>query len=110
MRSEELQTAKTEARFRDVNERIAESAEQIGARDIALVCECADPTCGHQIDTSLDEYEEVRADGAQFLVAPGHEVREHERVLETRPGYRIVRKIRGVGAVARRLDPRRAEA
>jgi hypothetical protein len=108
LRSDELQTAKTESRFRDVNERIAESAEQIGASELALVCECADPECGHQIDAPLDAYEDVRADGAQFLVAPGHEVREHERVLATRAGYRIVRKLRGVGAVARRLNPRPA--
>ena len=108
LRSDELQTAKTESRFRDVNERIAESAEQIGASEVALVCECADPECGHQIDAPLDAYEEVRADGAQFLVAPGHEDREYEYVLETRPGYRVVQKLRAVGAVARRLNPRPA--
>ena len=108
MRAEELKTAKTESRFRDVNERIAVSAEQFGTEELALVCECADPNCGQQIDTPLDEYEETRSDGAHFLVAPGHEVPDHERVVKTGPGYRIVEKLRAVGAVARRLNPRPA--
>ena len=108
MRTEELKTAKTESRFRDVNERIAESAEQFGIDELALVCECADPQCGRQIDAPVDEYEATRSDGAHFLVAPGHEVPEHERVIASRPGYRIVEKLRAVGAVARRLNPRPA--
>jgi hypothetical protein len=109
VRSEELKTAKTESRFRDVNERIADTAELVGADEVALVCECADPLCGHRIDAPVGDYEETRADGAHFLVAPGHEKPEHERVLKTRPGYRIVEKLRGVGAVARRLNPRLVE-
>ena len=110
MRSEELQIAKTESRFRDVNERIAETAERIGANEAELVCECADPECGERIAAPLQEYEQTRANGSRFLVAPGHEHAEHERVVETRPGFRIVAKLRGVGAVAHRLNPRRAQA
>lgn len=108
MRTEELRIAKTESAFRDVNERIADSAQQIGLEQAALVCECADPECGHRIDAPLEDYEEVRADGARFLVAPQHEEVEHERVVETRPGYRIIEKLRAVGSAARRLNPRRA--
>ena len=108
MRSDELHTAKTESRFRDVNERIAETAEELGTTDLALVCECADAECGQRIEATVDDYEEVRADGAQFLVAAGHEVPEHERVIGSRPSFRIVEKLRGVGAMARRLSPRPA--
>ena len=106
--SEELRIAKTESRFRDVNERIAESADDLGLEEAALVCECADPECGHRIEASLDDYERVRSDGAQFVVAPEHHVPEHEEVVDSRPGYRIVQKLRAVGATARRLNPRRA--
>jgi hypothetical protein len=108
VRSEELHAAKIESRFRDVNERIAESAELVGSQEVPLVCECADPGCGHRIDTPLDDYEQAREDGAHFVVAPGHERPELERVLRTAPGYRIVEKLRGVGAMARRLNPRPA--
>jgi hypothetical protein len=110
MRSEELRIAKTESLFRDVNERIAETAERFGANEAELVCECGDPECGERIAAPLAEYEETRAHGSHFLVSPGHEHKEYERVVETRPGFRIVAKLRGVGAVARRLNPRRAEA
>jgi hypothetical protein len=106
LRSEELQIAKTESLFRDVNERIAQTAEQVGAEEAALVCECADPECGKPIQAPLDDYEEVRADGARFLVAAGHEKPRYERVTGSRAGYRIVNKLRGVARAARRLDPR----
>ena len=108
MKSEELRIAKTESRFRDVNERIAESAEDVGLQEAALVCECADPDCGHRIEASLEDYEQARSDGARFVVAPEHHVPEHEEVVESRPGYRIVEKLRAVGAASRRLNPRRA--
>src|SRR5262245_60404410 len=108
MRSEELRIAKTQSLFRDVNERIAESADQVGLPQADLVCECADPECGHRIETPLDDYERTRADGALFVVAPEHHVPELEEVVESRPGYRIVEKLRAAGAAARRLNPRRA--
>ena len=108
MKSHELRIAKTESLFRDANERIAESAERNGQPAAELVCECADPDCGHRIEAPLEDYERVRADGALFLLVPEHEEPEHEQVIETRPGYRIVQKLRAVGAAARRLNPRRA--
>jgi hypothetical protein len=108
MRTEELRIAKTESRFRTVNERIAESTQDVGLEEAALVCECADPECGHPIEASLEDYEEVRSDGARFMVAPEHHVPEHEEIVESRPGYRIIEKLSAVGAAARRLNPRRA--
>jgi hypothetical protein len=106
MRTEELNIAKTESLFRDVNERIAETAERVGAEHAELVCECSDPECGKRIEAPLADYEKARADGARFLVAPGHEKPEYEEVVRTRPGYRIIDKLRSIGAVARRLNPR----
>jgi hypothetical protein len=109
VKSEELRIAKTESRFREVNERIAESADEVGLLQADLVCECADRECGHRIEASLDDYEQVRSNGARFLVAPEHHVPEHEEVVESRPGYRIIEKLRAVGATARRLNPRQAQ-
>jgi hypothetical protein len=108
VRSEELRIAKTESAFRDVNERIADSAQQIGLEEATLVCECADPECGHPLAAPLEDYERVRADGARFLIAPQHEEIDHEHVVESGAGYRIIEKLRAVGSAARRLNPRRA--
>ena len=108
VKSEELKIARTESRFRTVNERIVETAQGIGAVEAELVCECADPECGERFHAPIGEYEEVRADGARFLISAGHEEQPHERVIDSKPGFRIVEKLRGVAAVARRLNPRRA--
>ena len=107
MRSDELQIAKTESKFRDVNERIAESTERFGGETTEIVCECADVECGQRLEVSREDYEATRASGKHFLVAPAHEVGELEEVTHSRPGYRIIRKLEGAGRAADRLDPRK---
>ncbi len=111
MRREDLeQRGKTEALFREVNERIAESAEGFDAERPEFICECADPNCTHRVEASLDEYEEVRADGATFILAPGHADAELERVVADRGRFEIVEKVqRTVRALVLRLNPRAAE-
>jgi hypothetical protein len=105
--SEETRIARTETVFRHVNERIAESAEQLDSDETVFVCECADPDCQHRLEVPLDEYEHVRKDGTRFLIAPGHEVPGYERVVKKRRGYAIVEKFtRRLAALVRRTDPR----
>ena len=102
-----VKRARTEALFRDVNERIAESAQRFEAEATQFVCECADPNCTHRLEVTLDEYEHVRADGATFMLAPGHEDDDIERVLEKRGRFNVVEKVqRTVRDTVRRLDPR----
>jgi len=67
---DDVRRATTESLFRDVNERIAESAEGFNAESTEFVCECSDAGCADRVETTLDEYEEVRSDGATFLLAP----------------------------------------
>jgi uncharacterized Zn finger protein len=99
--------ATTEALFRDVNERIAESAERFDANETEFVCECADPNCTHRVSASLVEYEEVREDPTTFFVVPGHEQDDIERVLSDRGRFRVVEKIQtAVRRAVVRLDPR----
>ena len=98
--------AKNEALFRGVNERIAETAERFDAPEAEFVCECANSSCTDRVEATLDEYERVRADGARFLVRPGHEDERFERVVADRKQFRIVEKLHAVGRLARRLDPR----
>lgn len=104
---EEARIARTENVFRHVNERIAEAAETFDAAETDFVCECADPNCQHRLEVPLKEYEEVRDDGTQFLVAEGHEVPAYERVVKQRSGYAVIRKVgRALAAAVRRTDPR----
>lgn len=100
--------ATTEALFRNVNERIAESAERFDADETAFVCECSDPSCTHRLAATLEEYEQVRSDGATFLLAPGHEQPDIERVVARRRRFNVVEKVQErVRSTVRRLDPRR---
>ena len=97
--------ARTEALFREVNERIAETAERFEATVTNFVCECGDPRCTHRVGATLAHYERVRSDGDTFLLAPGH---EDERVEAVRSeGSAVVEKR---DPIARRLvlelDPR----
>ncbi len=99
--------ATTEALFRNVNERIAESAQRFDASSTEFVCECADPACTDRVEVSLDEYEDVRADGTTFLLLPGHEEPDIERVVADRGRFRIVEKVhRRVRQTVHRMNPR----
>lgn len=104
---EEARIARTETVFRHVNERIAEVAEVSNSDETHFVCECADMSCNHRLEATLDEYEAVREDATHFLVAHGHEELGYERVVKRRRGYAVVKKFtRGLAAAVRRSDPR----
>ena len=112
MAEREERIAHTEALFRDVNEKIAESAQRFDARDAEFVCECADPACAERVPATIEQYEEVRSDGTHFLLSPGHELPEVERVVK-RPHRRsvVVEKFNTVVArTVRRLNPRAGTA
>jgi transcription initiation factor TFIID subunit TAF12 len=104
---DKVKRARTEALFRDVNERIAESAQRFDAAQTQFVCECADPNCTHRLEATLVEYEEVRADGATFMLAPGHEHHDIERVVDRKGRFNIVEKVQAtVRSTVQRLNPR----
>ena len=99
--------ARTQSLFREVNERIAETAERFDSDDAEFVCECADPTCTDRIDTSIEQYESVRSDGATFLLTPGHEDERVEQIVAAEKGMTIVEKRHpSVAPLVRALDPR----
>ena len=111
MEEPEERIARTESLFRDVNERIAESARRTDGEEVAFVCECGEMDCTEKVQAPLGVYEHVRSDGTQFLLLPGHEDERVERVVEERARYSIVRKVnRIVAAYARRLNPRAGTA
>jgi len=104
-----VKRAHTEALFRDVNERIAESAARFDVDATQFICECADPNCTHRVEATLVEYEEVRADGATFMLAPGHDEPDIERVIADKGRFHVVEKIQSTAReVVRRLNPRTA--
>ena len=109
MSEREVRIAKTEALFRDVNERIAETSGRFDAEEAEFMCECGDPACAERLHVPLDEYEEVRESPTTFVLNPDHVEPEVEKVVQRRHGYAIVRKVDAVVArIVRQLDPRAA--
>jgi hypothetical protein len=105
---EALRIARTEALFRNVNERIAESAARFSADTTEFVCECSDQACTERVEATLQEYEGVRAEATHFLLRPGHEDTRVERVVERRGArHAVVQKFDGlIAKTVKRLDPR----
>jgi hypothetical protein len=101
--------ARNESLFREVNERIAESADRFAADQAKFVCECADPRCTEGVEATLEEYERVRGDGATVLLIQGHEDERAEAVVQADGDRAVVEKRHPlVEPLVRELDPRAA--
>jgi hypothetical protein len=100
--------AKNEALFRQVNERIEEVNENLGAGSYSdFLCECGDDDCTAPVSMTIAEYEEVRSEPIHFAIANGHEVVDVERVVEKNDRFSVVEKFAGeAGRIAVETDPR----
>jgi len=71
-----------------------------------VFCECGRIECDMRIPMTAPEYEQARAKSTTFVVAPGHQLPEVERVVETTERYVLVEKVGEAAAVAVRDDSR----
>jgi hypothetical protein len=79
--------------FREVNERVAELHRGVeSGPDPEWVCECGDETCFDKVALPLADYQEIRARNDWFLVKPGHEKVDVERVVRREERYLVVEK------------------
>jgi hypothetical protein len=95
--------------FREVNERLRELGESFSfVSEIAeFVCECANTSCTERIQMQLPEYEQIRSNARWFLIIPGHEESDYERVIKRSDAYAVVEKLAGAPAgMAIKDDPR----
>ena len=97
--------AANESIFRAVNEMITgERRDRPGPTD--FVCECGDRSCTEMIQLTPGEYEAARAHPARFLVRPGHEKPELERIVERNEYFLVIEKTGAARAIAEERDPR----
>lgn len=100
MSSVEERLVRNEVMFRAINERIRELAGRfaVGPDPVDFICECSDETCVERVALTIEQYDEMRALPARFVVVPGHEaIPLVERVVFRSPSFVLVRK---VGSVA----------
>lgn len=102
----EERLARNEALFREFNERVEDLADSVEAERIRFVCECGDLDCLERVELARAPYEEVRSDPRRFVVAPGHENPQVERVVAGGEGYLVVEKLAAAAQVAIEHDPR----
>ena len=107
--------AENQDAFRRANEQIEGAADSIGGdlERLPFICECPKRECFEIAQLKRHEYENVRASGNTFLVAPGHEVFAVEGVTIARlaqrfDAYSLMEKIGDAGKRAMELDPRAA--
>ena len=89
--------------FREVNERVVELRD---GNVMEVLCECGTKNCTEVLRITLTEYENVRADPTAFVVVPGHDSPDVDRVKAVRPDFLIVIKAGSAGDFAREHDPR----
>jgi hypothetical protein len=94
-----------EIALRRVNEAI-QAGRRTRTGPVPFVCECGTIGCNEVIELTLDDYEDVRAHGARFVVAPGHHT-EVDELVTGEAGYDIVEKLEVAPAArAEQADPR----
>jgi hypothetical protein len=103
--------AKNEVLFRSVNEAIEQQALRFGGIDdeYEFVCECSATECVERVSLTLRQYEQVRAEGTRFVLAPGHADPEVELVVQRTANHQVVEKDGPAGIIAEQEDPRSAE-
>src|ERR1051326_4402167 len=106
--NEAHEAANKEALFREVNERIETINASLPADDptMEVLCECDAPDCHEPVNITRAEYESVRAVPTQFVVLPGHEDGDVERVVSTNERFLVVEKTGEAGREAEATDPR----
>jgi hypothetical protein len=83
---------RNEALFRSVNERIEELSHGVGDDRVDFLCECGRNGCEERVRMTGKEYKVVHDEDDRFVLAPGHQTEQLERVVERRDSYWIVDK------------------
>jgi hypothetical protein len=81
--------------YRAVNREIERASEELGESpqdQLTVVCECGQDGCSHTVDLTLAEYDQAHEQRDRFVVAPGHEDEQLERVVERNERYLVVDK------------------
>lgn len=79
-------------------EQLAETTDQQDllpdtTQSIQFYCECSDETCRKRIAMTPRQYTDLHKNHNQFIVLPGHDVPQIERIVQSAKDYVVVEKI-----------------
>jgi hypothetical protein len=89
--------APRQSTLREVNHRIHELAADWNQTGVSVfLCECSDPACADAVEISSADYARISGEKSHFLVFPGHERPEGERVVQRTSRFVVVEGGRNV--------------
>jgi hypothetical protein len=99
--------ARNEVLYREVNERIEDLSSDLSdysvqEGSIDVVCECSRDRCTELLEVTRRQYEAVRSDLRRFIIVPGHEHTDTERVVERNSAFFVVEKLEDAAEIANR--------
>lgn len=99
--------AANEALFRAYNERVQLGIEAVKAvakednqedllpdldEPLLFYCECSDLQCTKRIKVTPSQYATIHKERNHFIIVPGHQTKNIEKVIANEAGYSIVEK------------------
>jgi hypothetical protein len=115
----ERRLAENEVYFRQMNESVQkgfDELKQMAKEDnqehlitehdtpLNFYCECSNEDCKQRIPLTLDEYKAAHKNSDTFIVTPGHEITNIEKVIAKEQNYMIVEKYIHTPSVATKLN------
>jgi hypothetical protein len=99
--------------YRAVNLEVERASEELGRGPndrLEILCECGQDDCETTLDVSRAEYDEAHQQRDRFIVTPGHEDEQIERVVKRTPEYLVVDKFGAAERVAEAEERREGSA
>jgi hypothetical protein len=90
--------AENEAAFRTRNQSLKAILDSVLPDEnkddfkLRFTCECSNEDCHEVVELSAAEYEQIRRDNRKFIILPGHQQRDIERVVSS-AGYAVAEKL-----------------
>jgi hypothetical protein len=86
---------RNEVLFRTVNEKLRSlnaAFERFGDETALFVCECSRIGCIEQIELAVETFDGICLRPNNYVVRPGHQAPEVERVVSQEPAYLVVER------------------
>jgi hypothetical protein len=97
-RQSELRRVANELAFKQYNQQLQAQVTRLlpsqnrSSYKIGFVCECSDETCHEKIELTVNQFRRYSVRSDRFLIKPGHQESDIEKIVETRDGYAVVEK------------------